>query len=100
MDQKVFPHILCRDDGEKTQFAVASVDGIPALVVVISEELAHSLIGVMGEDGMQAQPVSVEEIEEACAGLGVATVGIYGLDDGMGMDVLPVEGLPLVFEET
>jgi len=69
---------------------------------VVIRELARGVIGALGGEGtggfegMEARPVTVEEIEAACAEYGVATVG---LEDGVGLDVLSVETLGLIFEE-
>ena len=99
--ERVFPHILCRDgDTEREQVAVATVDDVEALIVPISEDLARGVIGALGYEGMEAHAVTLEEIEELCAGYGLATVGLFGLDDGGGLDVLYVETVGLVLEES
>ena len=95
-DQTVHPHVLYRDE----EVAVATVDGVPALVVPVSEESAHGFISAAGLEDMEARPVTVEEIEVVCAEHGLATVGLFGLDDGGGLDVLSVETVGLVLEES
>jgi hypothetical protein len=91
---KVYPHILRRDTGEE-QVAVANVDGVPSLVVPVSEESAERFLDAAGLEGIEARPVSVEEIEAACTHYGLACVGLFGLEDDMSMDVLSVETLGL-----
>jgi len=82
-DQVVRPHILRKDlDAEREQVAVATVDGIAALVVPVSEELARGLIGATSFEGMEARSATVEEIEAVCAHNGLGAVGLFGLDDG------------------
>jgi hypothetical protein len=97
----VRPHVLC--NGEEV--AVATVDGIGALIVPVSEELARGCIRALersqGIEGMEARPATIEEIEELCAEYGVATVGLFGLGgDGLpggeGLDVLSVEVVGMV----
>ena len=96
----VRPHILRRDvDEGREQVATATVDGVQTLIVPVSEELAHSVIDALGLEGMEALSVTVEELEEICAFHGLATVGLYGLEDGKGIGVLSVEVLGLAFEE-
>jgi hypothetical protein len=90
MEQTVQPHVL-RNGAE---VAVATVDGVGALIVPVSEELAHRLTFVI--DGVEAHAVTIEEIEELCAEYGVATVVLYGLDDGGGLDVVSVEVVGMV----
>lgn len=96
----VGPHVLRKDigDGEE-QVAVANVDGISVLVVPVSEESARGFISASLLEGMEALPMSIEEIEGLCANYGLACVGLYGLEDDMGMDVLSVEVLELALTE-
>jgi hypothetical protein len=92
---RVRPHVL-RNGAE---VAVATVDGVGALVVPVSEELAHGCIRAIESSGtglLEAHAVTVEEIEELCADYGVATVGLFGLDEGGGLDVISVETVGLV----
>ena len=100
-EQRVFPHILRKDisDGLE-QVAVANVDGISVLVVPVSEESAHGFISASRLEGMEARPVSIEEIEAVCANYGLACVGLYGLEGDMSMDVLSVETVELALTES
>jgi hypothetical protein len=88
----VRPYILKRDA------EVADVDGVGALIVPLSEDLARDVIGAIGREDMEARAVTVEEIEALCAYYGLATVGLFGLDDGGGLDVLSVETVGMVLE--
>jgi hypothetical protein len=98
-DQMVWPHILCKDlDAEREQVAVATVDGTAALVVSVSEERARELIGATSFEGMEARPATLEEIEAVCAHYGLGAVGLFGLGDEEGLDVLSVEVLGMVLE--
>ena len=95
MEYKVCPHIL--RNGE--QVAVANVDGINVLVVPVSEESAHVFISASRLEGVEARPATVEEINALCANYELACVGLSGLEDDMGMDVLSVEVLELALTE-
>jgi len=99
-EQRVLPHILRKDIGEGLeQVAVANVDGISVLVVPVCQESARGFVCAAELEGMTATPVSIEEINEVCAHYGLACVGLYGLEDEMGMDVLSVETLELALTE-
>ena len=94
----VRPYILRKDVyTEREKVAVATVDGVQSLIVPISEEIARSVAGVTGTE---AQPATVEEIELLCATHGICAVGLFGLDDGDGLDVFAVETLAMVLEES
>jgi|SRR5215208_1140294 len=94
-EKRVSPHVLYRGE----EVAVTTVDDVPALVVPVSEESAHSFVSAAGLEGMGAHPATVEEIEAACTYYGLACVDLYGLDDDMSMDVLSVEVLELALTE-
>ena len=47
---------------------------------------------------MEARLATVEEIEAVCAHYGLGAVGLFGLDDGTGLDFLPVEILGMDLE--
>ena len=49
---------------------------------------------------MEARPATLEEIEEICTIHGLGCVGLYGLDAGDSINVLPAEGLALVLKES
>jgi hypothetical protein len=85
---------------EREKVAVATMDGVQSLIVPVSEEIAHDLIRVIGDEDMEAYSATVQEIETLCAVRGLGTVGLFGLDDGLDMDVLAVETLAMVLEET
>ena len=98
--QRVVPHILRKELGTtREQIVIARVDGVDALIVPISEEIAHVLIGATSFEGMEPQAVTVEEIERICANYGVGTVGLFGLDDGAGLAVISVEVVGLLLRE-
>ena len=98
--QRVVPHILRKDiDTTREQIVIASVEGVDALVVPISEESARVLIGATSFEGMEPQAVTVEEIERICANYGVGTVGLFDLDDGAGLAVISVEVVGLLLRE-
>jgi hypothetical protein len=98
-DQRVVPHILRKDlDPGREQIAVATVDGENALIVPVSEERAHSVIGAMGFEDMEASPTTVEEIEQICDAYEIRTVGLFGLEDGEALAVFSVETVGLVLE--
>lgn len=94
----VRPHVLRKDADGREKVAVATVDGVQALIVPVSEEIAGGLIGALGFEGMEACPATDEEIEAVCADYGLATVGLFGLDNGGGPDVLSVETIGMVLE--
>ena len=75
------------------------MDGVRSLIVAVSEEIAHDLIRLIGDEDMEAYSATVEEIEAVCAVRGLGTVGLLGLDGGIGMDVLSVETLAMVLED-
>jgi hypothetical protein len=93
-EQRVYPHVLYKG----VKVAVVAIDDVATLVVPVSEESAHSFVNAAGLEGMQARPVTVEEIEAECAYYGLGCVGLYGLDDDMSMDVLSIEALALALE--
>ena len=112
-EQRVFPHVLRRDEGDGEEVAVTTVPdaqgvGVEALVVPVSEEIAYGLIrrvapededeGEHEGEGLEAHAVTLEEIRQLCAEYGIATVGLYGLEDSLGLNVHSVETLPLVLE--
>jgi len=86
------------DTVDNEQVAVATVDGIATLVVPDSEERARGLIGAASFEGMEARPATVEGIEAVCAHSGLGSGGLFGLDDGRGLDVLSVEVHGMVLE--
>lgn len=96
-DHKVYPHILRKDLAPgREEIAVATVDGVNTLVVPVSEEIALDVIGAMGLEDMEASPTTVEQIEQICEAYEIAAVGLFGLDDGAGLDVFDVETVGLV----
>jgi hypothetical protein len=95
----VRPHVLRKDADGREEVAVATVDGVRAVIVPVSEEYARGVIGATGFEGMEAYPAAVEEIEAVCAEYGLATVGLFGLDDGEGLDVLSVETVGMCLTE-
>jgi hypothetical protein len=114
-EQRVFPHVLRRDEGDGEEVAVTTVPdaqgvGVEALVVPVSEEIAYGLIrrvapeyeyegeGEHEGEGLEAHAVTLEEIKQLCAEYGIATVGLYGLEDSLGLNVHSVETLALVLE--
>jgi hypothetical protein len=112
-EQRVFPHVLRRDEGDGEEVAVTTVPDaqgvdVEALVVPVSEEIAYGLIrrvapededeGEHEGEGLEAHAVTLEEIRQLCAEYGIATVGLYGLEDSLGLNVHSVETLPLVLE--
>ena len=83
--QTVSPHLLRRGvDGGREQIAVATVDGIDALIVPVSEECARGVIGATGFEGMEARAATVEEIEAVCASYGLEAV-MNSIRNGLGM---------------
>jgi hypothetical protein len=97
----VKPHILRKDlDTEREEVAFATMDGMQSLIMPVSEEIAHDLVRVIGDEDMEVYSATVEEIEMLCAVRGLGTLGLLGLDGGLDMDVLDVETLTLVLEES
>jgi hypothetical protein len=94
MEYKVYPHVLRGPDGD---VAIARIDGVNTLLVPVSEEIGRGVARTIGE-GIEPEPVTIEEIEELCAAYELGVVGLFGLDDGEGLDVLAVETLGLVLE--
>jgi len=100
-EQRVLSHVLRKDIGDGLeQVAVANVDGISVLVVPVSEESARGFVCAAELEGMEARPVTIEEIEAACTYYGLACVGLYGLEGDMSMDVLSVETVELALTES
>jgi hypothetical protein len=81
-EQRVFPHVLRRDEGDGEEVAVTTVPdaqgvGVEALVVPVSEEIAYGLIrrvapedegeGEHEGEGLEAHAVTLEEIRQLCA---------------------------------
>jgi hypothetical protein len=101
--QRITPHVLWLPLGPYSDLeepAVIDPDGVLTLLVPISAERAASLIAALDYEDMEARPATLEEIEEICTIHGVGYVGLWGLDGGDSIDVLPAEGLPLVLKES
>src|SRR5215208_86282 len=101
--QQIYPHVLWRPPAPYSDLeepAIVDGDGVPTLLVPISLERAASLIAALGYEDMEARPATLEEIEEICTIRGLGCVGLYGLDAGDSINVLPAEGLALVLKES
>jgi hypothetical protein len=94
-DERVRPYTLRTGD----QFAVATVDGIAALVVCVSEEAARGFADASRVEGVAPHAVTVEEIVETCGACGLACAGLYGFEEDMSMSVISVEVVALVLTE-
>jgi hypothetical protein len=101
--QQIYPHVLWRPPAPYSDLeepAVIDSDGVPTLLVPISAERAASLIAAWGYEDVEVRPATLEEIEEICTIHGLGCVGLYGLDAGDSINVLPAEGLALVLKES
>jgi len=97
---RISPYVLRRDVGtDREEVVVAEVDGVQALIVCVSEEIADSLLCVTYVDGMEATPVTLREIELLCESRELCLVGLFGLDNGEGLDLFALETLAMVLED-
>jgi hypothetical protein len=89
---RVDPHVLRRTgDAGREEVACATVDDLCALVVPVSVEAAERVSGVPAFEGMEAFPVTVEEIEGVCKTHDLVLVGLYGLEGPEELSVVSVE---------
>jgi hypothetical protein len=94
MTYRVLPHVLKRD----ADVAVATVDGVDALIVAVTTEAADTFLSQTDLEGFEAYPATVEEIEGVCKIYNLATVGFVGFEDAT-MDVVSVEVVGMILEE-
>jgi hypothetical protein len=86
-------------DEESEQVATADVNGRPALIVPVTEEVAREASAVPALADMEVLPVSREEIEQVCANHDLALVGFLGFEPDSSLSIVDVETVGMILEE-